>query len=105
MSWYVIYIVLKFLCSSFDSALPKIIKTGFSAINLIYFFTAGPDEVTRLHTSFRTARSCLQIYINVSFHWLDDTVLSKFFHTNIIMYTYDLLLEFKIKFTAIAVTL
>jgi hypothetical protein len=29
------------------SALPKIIKTGFSAINLIYFFTAGPDEVTK----------------------------------------------------------
>eukprot|EP00250_Pteridium_aquilinum_P001922 c12127_g1_i1 orf=212-1396(+) len=28
-----------------QSALPKIIKTGFSAINLIYFFTAGPDEV------------------------------------------------------------
>jgi obg-like ATPase 1 len=27
------------------SALPKIIKTGFTAINLIYFFTAGPDEV------------------------------------------------------------
>ncbi|KAJ9558192.1 hypothetical protein OSB04_012806 [Centaurea solstitialis] len=27
------------------SALPKIIKTGFSAINLIYFFTAGADEV------------------------------------------------------------
>lgn len=27
------------------SALPKIIKTGFAAINLIYFFTAGPDEV------------------------------------------------------------
>ncbi|KAL5157933.1 Obg-like ATPase 1 [Glycine soja] len=27
------------------SALTKIIKTGFSAINLIYFFTAGPDEV------------------------------------------------------------
>lgn len=27
------------------SAIPKIIKTGFSAINLIYFFTAGPDEV------------------------------------------------------------
>ncbi|XP_056175803.1 obg-like ATPase 1, partial [Syzygium oleosum] len=26
-------------------ALTKIIKTGFSAINLIYFFTAGPDEV------------------------------------------------------------
>ncbi|CAF1968132.1 hypothetical protein Bca4012_076751 [Brassica carinata] len=28
-----------------QSALPRIIKTGFSAINLIYFFTAGPDEV------------------------------------------------------------
>ncbi|WRX27157.1 GTP binding domain - like 10 [Theobroma cacao] len=28
-----------------QSALPKIIKTGFSAINLIYFFTAGADEV------------------------------------------------------------
>jgi obg-like ATPase 1 len=27
------------------SALPKIIKTGFTAISLIYFFTAGPDEV------------------------------------------------------------
>ena len=28
-----------------DSALPKIIKTGFTAIQLIYFFTAGEDEV------------------------------------------------------------
>ncbi|CAD5163479.1 unnamed protein product [Musa acuminata subsp. malaccensis] len=28
-----------------QSVLPKIIKTGFAAINLIYFFTAGPDEV------------------------------------------------------------
>uniref|UniRef100_A0A7S4FYP3 Obg-like ATPase homolog n=1 Tax=Eutreptiella gymnastica TaxID=73025 RepID=A0A7S4FYP3_9EUGL len=27
------------------SALPKIIKTAFSAVHLIYFFTAGPDEV------------------------------------------------------------
>ncbi|KAG1331841.1 putative Obg-like ATPase 1 [Cocos nucifera] len=27
------------------NAIPKIIKTGFAAINLIYFFTAGPDEV------------------------------------------------------------
>lgn len=27
------------------SALPKIITTGFKAINLIYFFTAGSDEV------------------------------------------------------------
>lgn len=28
-----------------QSAVPKIIKTGFAAVNLIYFFTAGPDEV------------------------------------------------------------
>lgn len=28
-----------------QSALIQIIKTGFSAIHLIYFFTAGPDEV------------------------------------------------------------
>ncbi|CAA6668078.1 unnamed protein product [Spirodela intermedia] len=28
-----------------NNAIPKIIKTGFSSINLIYFFTAGPDEV------------------------------------------------------------
>jgi obg-like ATPase 1 len=28
-----------------NSLIPKIIKTGFSAIHLIYFFTAGPDEV------------------------------------------------------------
>ncbi|CAM6100999.1 unnamed protein product [Calypogeia fissa] len=27
------------------SSLPKIIKTGFTAIHLIYFFTSGPDEV------------------------------------------------------------
>lgn len=27
------------------SLIPKIIKTGFAAIHLIYFFTAGPDEV------------------------------------------------------------
>ena len=27
------------------SALPKIITTGFRAIQLIYFFTAGEDEV------------------------------------------------------------
>ncbi|KAK4768323.1 hypothetical protein SAY87_003464 [Trapa incisa] len=30
-----------------QSPLPKIIKTGFAAINLIYFFTAGPDEVMK----------------------------------------------------------
>jgi ribosome-binding ATPase YchF (GTP1/OBG family) len=27
-----------------ESSLPKIIKTGFAAIHLIYFFTAGEDE-------------------------------------------------------------
>lgn len=28
-----------------QSALPKIIKAGFAALQLEYFFTAGPDEV------------------------------------------------------------
>ena len=27
------------------SMLPKIIKAGYNALDLIYFFTAGPDEV------------------------------------------------------------
>jgi obg-like ATPase 1 len=27
------------------SMITKIVKTGFAAIHLIYFFTAGPDEV------------------------------------------------------------
>lgn len=27
------------------SILPKIIKTAFTLVNLIYFFTSGPDEV------------------------------------------------------------
>lgn len=33
---------LKFL---FTSALSKIIKAGYAALQLEYFFTAGPDEV------------------------------------------------------------
>lgn len=28
-----------------QTMLPKIIKTGFQAVQLIYFFTAGEDEV------------------------------------------------------------
>merc|ERR1712178_160466 len=31
--------------SKVQSVLPKIIKAGFSALQLQYFFTAGPDEV------------------------------------------------------------
>lgn len=46
-----------------QSALPKIIKTGFSAINLIYFFTAGPDEVKcwqiRKQTKAPQAAGCI----------------------------------------------
>ncbi|CAJ2657961.1 unnamed protein product [Trifolium pratense] len=57
-----------------QSALPKIIKTGFSAINLIYFFTAGPDEcwqIRRLtkapqaagaiHTDFEKGFICAEV--------------------------------------------
>jgi obg-like ATPase 1 len=39
-----------------ESALPKIIKTGFSAIQLIYFFTAGEDEVKCW--TLRKVRAC-----------------------------------------------
>uniref|UniRef100_A0A0D9X5A2 Obg-like ATPase 1 n=1 Tax=Leersia perrieri TaxID=77586 RepID=A0A0D9X5A2_9ORYZ len=35
----------KFLPKIHACVIPKIIKTGFAAIHLIYFFTAGPDEV------------------------------------------------------------
>ncbi|TXG48142.1 hypothetical protein EZV62_027436 [Acer yangbiense] len=60
-----------------QSALPKIIKTGFSAINLIYFFTAGPDEVKcwqirrqtkapqaagTIHTDFERGFICAEWY-------------------------------------------
>mmetsp|Transcript_16865 Transcript_16865/g.47101 ORF Transcript_16865/g.47101 Transcript_16865/m.47101 type:complete len:393 (-) Transcript_16865:222-1400(-) len=58
------------------SALPKIIKTGFSALNLIYFFTAGPDEVRcwtirrgykapeaagTIHTDFQRGFICAEV--------------------------------------------
>ncbi|KAA3478713.1 obg-like ATPase 1 [Gossypium australe] len=61
-----------------QSALPKIIKTGFSAINLIYFFTAGPDEVKcwqirrqskapqaagAIHTDFERGFICAEVGI------------------------------------------
>lgn len=42
------------------SALPKIIKTGFAAINLIYFFTAGPDEVY-IFLKFSFSSRCLPL--------------------------------------------
>ena len=46
------------------SAIPKIIKTGFAAINPIYFFTAGPDEVQ----SFPIAQTvCLNHFVYVTF--------------------------------------
>ncbi len=49
------------------SALPKIITTGFKAIQLIYFFTAGEDEVkcwqirkgTKAPQARRTSMRCL----------------------------------------------
>lgn len=60
-----------------QSALPKIIKIGFKTLNLIYFFTAGSDEVkawtvTRgykapqaagtIHTDFEKGFICADIY-------------------------------------------
>jgi len=38
------YMLSEFV-SFYFSALPKIIKAGFAALQLEYFFTAGPDEV------------------------------------------------------------
>ncbi|KAK4572114.1 hypothetical protein RGQ29_030511 [Quercus rubra] len=64
------------------SALPNIIKTGFSAINLIYFFTAGPDEVKcwqirkhtkspqaagAIHTDFERGFICAKVVPNPFF--------------------------------------
>jgi len=60
-----------------QSAVPKIVTTGFKALNLIYFFTAGSDEVkawtiTRgykapqaagtIHTDFEKGFICADIY-------------------------------------------
>lgn len=59
-----------------SSALPKIIVAGFKAVHLIYFFTAGPDEVkcwqirkgTRapqaagaIHTDFERGFICAEV--------------------------------------------
>ena len=55
--------------------IPKIIKTGFSILDLIYFFTAGEDEVKcwtvkkfskapqaagRIHTDFERGFICVE---------------------------------------------
>ena len=36
------------------SVLPKIVVTGYKALQLIYFFTAGPDEVRAWTIRVRT---------------------------------------------------
>eukprot|EP00672_Neobodo_designis_P025844 CAMPEP_0174851070 /NCGR_PEP_ID=MMETSP1114-20130205/21395_1 /TAXON_ID=312471 /ORGANISM="Neobodo designis, Strain CCAP 1951/1" /LENGTH=392 /DNA_ID=CAMNT_0016085575 /DNA_START=42 /DNA_END=1220 /DNA_ORIENTATION=+ len=63
------------------SQLPRIITTGFKQINLIYFFTAGPDEVRcwtiqkhwlapqaagRIHTDMERGFICAEVI-----HWED----------------------------------
>ena len=40
------------------SSLPKIIKTAFSMVHLIYFFTAGPDEVKAWYSPSATNPHC-----------------------------------------------
>jgi obg-like ATPase 1 len=59
------------------SAIPKIVTTGFKSMNLIYFFTAGTDEVKAwtvtkgyrapqaagvIHTDFEKGFICADIY-------------------------------------------
>ena len=66
-----------------ESALPKIIKTGFSAIQLIYFFTAGEDEVKcwtlrkgmkapqaagTIHTDFEKHFMCAEVMAYAELH-------------------------------------
>jgi len=81
------WIWLFFVC---HSALPKIIKTGFSAINLIYFFTAGPDEVmflspfashlldvTRL-IYFKKIRSLCSFTNSIIMHFLNKYVMMQY---------------------------
>uniref|UniRef100_A0A6U5ZAP8 Obg-like ATPase 1 n=1 Tax=Guillardia theta TaxID=55529 RepID=A0A6U5ZAP8_GUITH len=66
------------------SALPKIIKTAFAMVHLIYFFTAGPDEVKgwvlrkgykapqaagTIHTDFEKGFICAEV---MSFEDLKD---------------------------------
>jgi obg-like ATPase 1 len=67
--------------------LPKIIKTGFTAIHLIYFFTAGPDEVKcwqirkgskapqaagAIHTDFERGFICAEVMTYEDLHELGD---------------------------------
>ncbi len=51
LSFFLIYISLLFLlmvlllCVSTTSMMPRILKSGYSAMQLIHYFTAGEDEV------------------------------------------------------------
>ena len=69
------------------SMLPKIIKTGFAAIHLIYFFTAGPDEVKcwqirrgskapqaagAIHTDFERGFICAEVMTYEDLHALGN---------------------------------
>ncbi|KAL3603722.1 hypothetical protein D5086_004581 [Populus alba] len=82
------------LClGAFESCLPKIIKIGFSAINLIYFFTAGPDEVKcwqirrqtkapqaagTIHTDFERGFICAEVMKFDDLKELNKTLFVKF---------------------------
>lgn len=72
--------------------LDKIIKTGFSAIQLIYFFTAGADEVKcwqirqgtkapqaagTIHTDFERGFICAEVMTYEDLHELGDEVAAK----------------------------
>lgn len=70
-----------------QSALPKIIKTAFTAVHLIYFFTAGPDEVRgwcirkgykapqaagTIHTDFERGFICAEVMSYEDLHTLGN---------------------------------
>lgn len=75
-----------------QSALPKIIVSGFRAIHLIYFFTAGPDEVRcwtirkgykapqaagTIHTDFERGFICAEVMKYDELHELGSEVAVK----------------------------
>lgn len=75
-----------------QSALPKIIVSGFRAIHLIYFFTAGPDEVRcwtirkgykapqaagTIHTDFERGFICAEVMRYDELHELGSEVAVK----------------------------
>jgi obg-like ATPase 1 len=55
------------------SAIPKIIKTGYHALDLVHYFTAGEDEV-RAWYAFSFAATCVHSLFSSSCHCACRTI-------------------------------